>query len=216
MIRVLLVDDHDIVRVGLQSLLDAEPDLQVVGEAGDGLAAVRQAEALRPDVVVMDVRMGAMDGIEACRLIRDRVPGCAVLILTSFGTDEAVMAALVAGASGFLVKNTSREDLIRGIRAVAAGHSLLDPTVTRRVTERLVEMAAKSTAPELASLTDREREFLRRIAAGDTNRQIADRLVIAEATARHHVSHVLDKLGLTRRSEAAALAARLKLFSGDR
>lgn len=215
MIRVLLVDDHEVVRYGLRSLLEAEGDITVVGEAGDGAAAVRQAEALRPGVVVMDVRMGAMDGIEACRIIRDRVPGCAVLILTSFGTDEAVMSALVAGAAGFLVKNTSRADLIRGIRAVAAGHSLLDPTVTRRVTERLVDLATKATAPELAGLTEREREVLRCIADGNTNRQIADRLVIAEATARHHVSHVLEKLGLARRSEAAAFAARLGLRSQD-
>lgn len=185
--------------------------MSVVGEAVDGPAAVRQAEALRPDVVVMDVRMGAMDGIEACRLIRQRLPACAVLILTSFGTSEAVMAALLAGASGFLVKNTGRADLIRGIRALAAGQSLLDPAVTRRVTERLVELAASHETAEVACLSPRERQVLLRIAKGDTNRQIADHLVISEITARNHVSHVLEKLGLSRRSEAAALAARLHL-----
>jgi DNA-binding NarL/FixJ family response regulator len=164
----------------------------------------------------MDIRMGPLDGIEACRAIRERVPEAAVLIFTSFGTDEAVMSALVAGASGFLVKNTGREDLLRAIRALAGGHSLLDPAVTRRVTEQLVALAQRSEPAEIAGLSPREREVLLRIAEGDTNRQIAERLVISEATARNHVSHVLEKLGLSRRSEAAALAARLKLGESPR
>ncbi|MEX0781562.1 MAG: response regulator transcription factor [Dehalococcoidia bacterium] len=209
--RVMLVDDHEIVRFGLRSLIDSEPDMHVVGEAIDGPSAIRQAEALRPQVIVMDIRMGPLDGIEACRAIRERMPEAAVLMFTSFGTDEAVMGALVAGASGFLVKNTGRDDLLRAIRALAEGHSLLDPAVTRRVTEQLVALASKSEPEEIAGLSPREREVLLRIAEGDTNRQIAERLVISEATARNHVSHVLEKLGLSRRSEAAALAARLRL-----
>jgi two-component system response regulator DevR len=212
----MLVDDHEIVRFGLRSLIDSEPDMQVVGEAIDGASAIRQAEALRPDVIVMDIRMGPLDGIEACREIRARLPEVAVLMFTSFGTDEAVMSALVAGASGFLVKNTGRDDLLRAIRALAEGHSLLDPAVTRRVTEQLVALASKSEPAEIAALSPREREVLLRIAEGDTNRQIAERLVISEATARNHVSHVLEKLGLSRRSEAAALAARLRLGAPDR
>jgi two-component system response regulator DevR len=214
--RVMLVDDHEIVRFGLRSLIDSEPDMQVVGEAIDGASAIRQAEALRPDVIVMDIRMGPLDGIEACREIRARLPEVAVLMFTSFGTDEAVMSALVAGASGFLVKNTGRDDLLRAIRALAEGHSLLDPAVTRRVTEQLVALASKAEPAEIAALSPREREVLLRIAEGDTNRQIAERLVISEATARNHVSHVLEKLGLSRRSEAAALAARLRLGAPDR
>jgi DNA-binding NarL/FixJ family response regulator len=207
----MLVDDHEIVRFGLRSLIDAEEDMHVVAEAIDGPSAIRQADAARPDVIVMDIRMGPLDGIEACRAIRERLPETAVLMFTSFGTDEAVLGALVAGAAGFLVKNTGREDLLRAIRALAAGHSLLDPAVTRRVTERLVALASATDPPEIAALSPRERQVLLRIARGDTNRQIADHLVISEATARNHVSHVLEKLGLNRRSEAAALAARLRL-----
>ncbi len=209
--RVMLVDDHEIVRVGLRSLIDAEEDMHVVAEAIDGPSAIREAQASRPDVIVMDIRLGPLDGIEACRAIRERLPETAVLMFTSFGTDDAVMGALVAGASGFLVKNTGREDLLRAIRSLAAGHSLLDPSVTRRVTERLVALAAATEPPEIAPLSPREREVLLRIARGETNRQIAEHLVISEATARNHVSHVLEKLGLNRRSEAAALAARLRL-----
>jgi DNA-binding NarL/FixJ family response regulator len=209
--RVLLVDDHEVVRWGLRSVIDLEDDLVVVGEAADGLAAIHEVERLRPDVAVMDVRMESMDGIAACRAIRSQLPGCAVLMLTSFGTSEAVMAALVAGAAGFMVKNASREDLLRAIRVVASGQSLLDPAVTRRVTERLVELSRNHETPELGSLTPREREVLLCVADGNTNREIAERLVISEATARHHVSNVLDKLGLSRRAEAAALAARLHL-----
>ncbi|MGH2608281.1 MAG: response regulator, partial [Tepidiformaceae bacterium] len=126
--RVMLVDDHEIVRFGLRSLIDAEEDMHVVAEAIDGPSAIREAQASRPDVIVMDIRLGPLDGIEACRAIRERLPETAVLMFTSFGTDDAVMGALVAGASGFLVKNTGREDLLRAIRSLAAGHSLLDPS----------------------------------------------------------------------------------------
>ncbi|MFN8556227.1 MAG: response regulator transcription factor [Dehalococcoidia bacterium] len=213
-VRVLLVDDHEIVRVGLRAVLDAEPDLRVVGEAADGTAAVRQAEALHPNVVLMDVRMGPTDGITACREIKSLLPETGVLMLTSFGADEAVIAALMAGASGFLLKNAARADLVRAVRAVAAGQSLLDPAVTRHVTRRLVELAAQVEPPELAALSAREREVLALVAQGLTNHGIAERLVISDATARNHVSHILEKLGLSRRSEAAALAARLGLLGG--
>jgi DNA-binding NarL/FixJ family response regulator len=211
-IRVLLVDDHEVVRLGLRSLLEIEPDLRVVAEASDGVAAVREAEAHRPDVAIMDVRMAGMDGIEACREIKSRCPETGVLMLTSFGSDEAVIAALMAGAAGFLLKNAGRAEVLRAVRSVAAGQSLLDPAVTRRVTERLVELASKAEHEELAQLSQREREVLRLVAEGRTNREIAAQLVISETTARNHVSHILDKLGMSRRAEAAAFAARIGLL----
>lgn len=211
-IRILLVDDHEVVRFGLRSMLEAEEDLRVAGEAADGEAGVKQAEFLRPDVVIMDMRMAGMDGIEACRRVKSALPETRVLMLTSFGTEEAVMNALMAGADGFLLKNTGRNEVLRAVRAIAAGQSLLDPAVTRRVTERLVKLAASHEPDEIAELSAREREVLVLVAEGQTNRQIAEKLVISEATARNHVSHILEKLGLSRRGEAAALAARLGLL----
>jgi two-component system response regulator DevR len=210
-IRVLVVDDHEVVRLGLRALVEREPDLEVVGEAADGDEAVRLAERLRPQVVIMDVRMGPMDGIQACRELRSRVPETAVLMLTLFGSDEAVIAALMAGAAGLLLKNAGRAELLRAVREVAQGCSLLDPAVTRHVTRRLVEPASKETHPALAQLSAREREVLALVAQGCTNREIADRPVISEATARNHVSHILEKLGLNRRSEAAAFAVQVGL-----
>ena len=210
-IRVLLVDDHKVVRVGLRTLLEMEPDITVAGEAPDGDAAVREAAAVRPDVVLMDVRMGPTDGIDACRQIKSALPEVGVLMLTSFGTEEAVLASLMAGASGFLLKNTGRSDLLRAVRTVATGQSLLDPAVTGRVTRRLVELADAAEDPRVATLSPREREVLSLVARGYTNKQIAEDLVISDATARNHVSHILEKLGMSRRSEAAAFAAEIGL-----
>ena len=210
-IRVLIADDHEVVRVGLRTLFEAERDIQVVGEAADGEAALREAQAKRPQVVLMDVRMGPTDGIQACRQIKSEMPDIGVVMLTSFGTEEAVLASLMAGASGFLLKNTGRADLLRAVRAVAKGESLLDPAVTGRMTRRLVELAAKAEDERMAALSAREREVLQLVAQGLTNRQIAERLVIAEATARNHVSHILDRLGMSRRAEAAAFAAQMGL-----
>lgn len=215
MIRILLVDDHEIVRTGLRAMFDLEDDMDVVGEAGDGEAAVSSAGALTPDVVVMDIRMGGgIDGIDACREIKSAHPATGVLMLTSFGTDEAVFAALMAGASGFLLKNTGRAELLRAVRLIAQGQALLDPAVTGRVTQKLVELAQGSGPDELAELSTREREVLVLVAKGMTNREIAAQLVISDATARNHVSHILEKLGLSRRTEAATLAARLGLLEG--
>ena len=212
-IRVLLADDHEVVRLGLRTMLELEPDIAVVGEASDGASAVREVSAHRPNVVIMDVRMGPVDGIEACRDVKSQFPEVGVLMLTSFGSEEAVLAALMAGASGFLLKNAGRADLLRAVRLIGQGGSLLDPAVTRSVTQRLVELATRAEHPEVAQLSQREREVLVLVARGLTNREIAEKLVISEATARNHVSHILEKLGLSRRSEAAAFAARMGLLS---
>lgn len=209
--RILVVDDHEVVRVGLRTLLDLEADFTVVAEAGDADAALREAHRHQPQVVIMDVRLGTVDGIEACRMIRSELPATVVLMLTSFGTEEAVLAALMAGASGFLLKNAPRADLLRAIRTVAAGGSLLDPAVTGAVTRKLVELSTKGEHPLLRGLSAREREVLALIAEGCTNREIAERLVISEITARNHVSHILEKLDVRRRSEAAVLATELGL-----
>ncbi len=207
--RLLIVDDHEVVRAGLRALLQLHDGLTVVGEAADGEEAIREALRLRPDVVLMDVRMGAMDGIEACRALKSELPAVRVLMLTSYGTQEAVLAALMAGAAGFLLKNAGQHELVRAIRAVARGESLLDPAVTRLVTQRLVELSERAEHPLLKALSPREREVLALVAQGGTNREIALRLVISEVTARNHVSHILEKLGVHRRAEAAALAAQL-------
>jgi DNA-binding NarL/FixJ family response regulator len=214
-VRVLLVDDHEVVRAGLRAMLELEPDLEVAGEASDGAKAVEQARRLRPDVVLMDVRMGAgVDGIEACRAVKSELPESAVVILTSFGSDEAVLAAIMAGASGFLVKNTGRRELLNAIRSVASGQSLLDNGTSAKVSARLAELAKDAPNALVRGLSDREREVLGLVARGLTNRQIAERLVISELTARNHVSHILEKLGMARRAEAAAFAAQLRL-GGD-
>src|SRR5689334_112356 len=170
-IRLLLVDDHEIVRFGLRTAFEAEPDMTVVAEAADGPEAVRAAAAHQPTLVILDIRLGAMDGIEACREIKAVSPATAVLMLTSVGSEEAVLQALVAGASGFLLKNTGRTELLRAVRLLAEGASLLDPAVTRQVTERLVALAASHQPAELAQLSAREREVLVLVAEGFSNRE---------------------------------------------
>ena len=163
-IRVLLVDDHAVVRAGLRAILEVEDDIAVVAEAADGAAAVREALAANPAVVIMDVRMGPTDGIQACREIKSERDGIGVLMLTSFGGAEAVVAALMAGASGFLLKNTGRDELLRAIRAVARGESLLDAAATRQITNKIVDLAAGGGAPLVSRLSDREREVLTLVA----------------------------------------------------
>jgi two-component system, NarL family, response regulator DevR len=204
--QVFLLDDHEIVRRGLRELLEAEDDLVVVGEAGTAEEALRRIPAVSPAVAVLDVRLPDGDGIEVCREIRSRHPEVACLMLTSFADDEALFSAIMAGASGYVLKQVKGSDLVDGVRRVAAGESLLDPSVTRRVLERL------RTAPdddELAGLTNQERRLLDLIAEGLTNRQIAERMFLAEKTIKNYVSNLLSKLGMSRRSEAAAYAARL-------
>ena len=207
-ISVLLADDQPLVRAGLRTILASQEDIAVVGEAPDGEQAVALASRLRPDVVLMDVRMPVLDGIEATRrLTRGGLPG-RVLILTTYELDEYVFDALSAGASGFLLKHARPEDLIQGVRVVAAGDSLLAPSVTRRLIEEFGRRPAPATRPPaaLATLTEREVEVLRLIARGLTNAEIAARLHVGETTVKTHVGHVLDKLELRDRVQAVILA----------
>ncbi len=206
-IRVMIVDDHEVVRSGLTTILEPEDDLHVVGQAGSADEAVDKVSVLNPNVILMDVRMGEVSGIEACRTIKSVLPDVGILMFTSFSEDEAVMSAIMAGASGYLLKNTARGDLLKAIRAVAAGQNLLDPSVTKRVMDQLASLAAREQDRAMDAISQREKEVLMLVAQGLTNREIADRLVISENTARNHVSRILEKLNLTRRSEAAAFAA---------
>jgi len=213
-IRILVVDDHAVVRRGLQAVLADEAGLEVVGEAANARDAVARARALQPDIVFMDIRMGEADdasGIDACRQIRDELPETQVIMFTSYGERESVLSSIMAGATGFLTKNVSHAQLIQAIRAAGRGESLLDTGVTRGVIERLAELS-RSTAPAGAGLSEREREVLLLIAQGLTNKEIAARLFVSPFTARNHVIHILDKLGLSRRAEAAAQAVRLGLL----
>jgi DNA-binding NarL/FixJ family response regulator len=212
MISVVLADDQALVRAGFRALLNAEPDIQVVAEAADGLEAVKQAQQTRPDVVLMDIRMPGVDGLEATRRIAadPALTGTRVVILTTFELDEYVFEALRTGASGFLVKDTEPVELLRGIRAVAAGDALLSPSVTRRVIGEFAGNAArgKPAAPpaQLDQLTDREREVLVLVAEGLSNDEIAGRLVISPATAKTHVSRTMIKLGARDRAQLVVYA----------
>ncbi len=207
-IRVLVVDDHEVVRTGLKAILEPEEDMEVVGQAASATEAIERVPRLAPDVVLMDVRMEGMSGIEACRLIKSAHPRTNVLMLTSFGEEEAVMSSIMAGASGYLLKNTGRAGLLAAIRAAAAGQKLLDPSVTGKVMERLAGLAAKEEERATEVISGQEKEVLGLVAQGLTNKEIADKLVISENTARNHVSNILGKLELSHRAQAAAYAAR--------
>jgi DNA-binding NarL/FixJ family response regulator len=209
MIRVLLADDQALVRAGFRALLDAEPDIEVVGEAGDGAQAVRLAAQTRPDVILMDIRMPGMDGLAATRRIAADPTQAEVriVILTTFEVDEYVFEALRSGAAGFLVKDTEPVELVRGVRAVAAGDALLSPSVTRRVIEQFAVRAASPAPPrELATLTDREREVTALVGAGLSNDEIARQLVVSPATAKTHVSRAMVKLGARDRAQLVVFA----------
>lgn len=205
--RVFLLDDHEIVRQGLRGLIEAEDDLTVTGEAGTAAEALLRIPPTRPDVAVLDVRLPDGDGVEVCREVRSRHPEVQCLMLTSFADDEALFSAIMAGASGYLLKQIRGTDLIDAIRKVAAGESLLDPAVTKRVLDRL--RTAPKEDEELAQLSDQERRILDLIAEGYTNRQISESIFLAEKTVKNYVSSLLSKLGMERRTEAAAYAARL-------
>jgi two-component system response regulator DevR len=205
-IRIVLCDDHELVRRGLSSLLHGVPGYEVVGEAGDADEAVSAVDVLRPDVVVMDVRLPTRSGIEACRDIRSAHPDTRVLMLTSYADDEALFSSIMAGASGFVLKQVRGADLVGAIREVAAGRSLLDPGVTARVLARLRGDGAGGRGA--GDLTEREGTILDLVAEGLTNRQIAETVHLAEKTVKNYVSNILMKLGLSRRAEVAAYMAR--------
>jgi two-component system response regulator DevR len=206
-VRVALLDDHEVVRAGLRELIEAEDDLEVVGEMGTAAEAITRIPALRPDVAVLDVRLPDGDGVEVCREVRSRHPEVACLMLTSYVDDEALFDAVMAGAAGFLLKEIRAADIVGAIRTVAGGGSLLDPKATQRVLDRIRN--GDKDDQKLSVLTERERTIFDLIGEGLTNRQIADRVHLAEKTVKNYVSNMLAKLGMSRRTEAAALAARL-------
>jgi two-component system, NarL family, response regulator DevR len=206
-IRVFLLDDHEVVRRGLRDLLESDGDIVVVGESGSAVAAAARIPALRPDVAVLDARLADGSGIDVCRDVRSADPRIQAMILTSYDDDEALFAAILAGAAGYVLKQITGDDLVEGVRRVAAGQSLIDPSLVSRVLERL--RAGTEVHRELASLTEQERKVLTLIAEGLTNREIGERMFLAEKTIKNYVSSVLSKLGLERRTQAAVLASKL-------
>jgi two-component system response regulator DevR len=211
-IRVFLLDDHEVVRRGVAELLGAEPDLEVVGEASTAVEALSRVPAVRPDVAVLDVRLPDGDGVTVCRELRSAFPELRCLMLTSFADDEALFDSIMAGASGYVLKQIRGTDLVGAVRAVAAGQSLLDPRTTARVLER-VRVAAARKDP-LAGLSEQERVVLELIGEGLTNREIGERMFLAEKTVKNYVSHLLAKLGMQRRTQAAILATELRRGTG--
>ncbi len=208
-IGVLLVDDHAVVREGLRSFLELQDGVRIVGEAGDGEEAVRQAERLRPDVVLMDLSMPRLDGVGAMRELRRLVPECRVIVLTSFAEDERLLPAIRAGAAGYLFKDVEPQELARAVRAAHAGQAVLDPAVAARLVEAIAQPAGESAAERL---TPREREVLALIAGGLSNKRIARELGLSEKTVKTHVGHVLAKLGVSDRTQAALHAVHAGLL----
>lgn len=208
-IRVFLLDDHEMVRRGLRDLFDSHDDIEVVGESGSAKDAEARIPALRPDVALLDGRLPDGSGVEVCRAIRSVDPSINAIILTSYDDDEALFAAIMAGASGYILKQIVGVDLVDVVRKVANGQSLLDPSVTQRVLERVRSGGSSSEPAELQSLTPQERRILEFIAEGMTNRQIGEQLFLAEKTVKNYVTSILSKLGMQRRTQAAVLASKL-------
>jgi two-component system, NarL family, response regulator DevR len=206
-IKVFLLDDHEIVRRGVTELLEAEPDITVVGEAGTATSALARIPALQPDVAVLDVRLPDGDGVSVCREIRSRMPAVGCLMLTSFGDDDALFDAIMAGAAGYVLKQIRGTDLVGAVRTVAAGESMLDPQAASRVMRRMRDQAVRSDP--LSGLTEQERRILALIGEGLTNRQIGARMYLAEKTVKNYISGLFAKLGMERRTQAAAYAARI-------
>ncbi|URM92307.1 response regulator transcription factor [Streptomyces sp. MRC013] len=216
-IGVFLLDDHEVVRRGVHDLLDAEPDLTVVGEAGTAEQALVRIPALRPRVAVLDVRLPDGDGVSVCRELRSRMPDLACLMLTSFDDEEALLDAIMAGASGYVLKQITGTDLVNAVRTVASGRSMLDPGATARVMARLRGEAPRREEPQgLPGLTEREREILALVGEGLTNREIGRRLYLAEKTVKNNISRLLAKLGVERRVQAAVIATRALAARDDR
>jgi DNA-binding NarL/FixJ family response regulator len=206
-IKVFLLDDHEIVRRGVRDMLEAEPDITVIGEAGTAGSALARIPALMPDVAVLDVRLPDGDGVTVCREIRSRMPQIACLMLTSFGDDEALFDAIMAGAAGYVLKQIRGSDLVGAVRTVAAGESMLDPGAAGKVMARMRDQANQKDP--LAGLTPQERKILELIGEGLTNRQIGERMYLAEKTVKNYISALFAKLGMERRTQAAAYASRI-------
>jgi len=210
-LRIIIVDDHEVVRLGLRTLLENHPNFTVVGEAATVKEAVQKTLLLRPDVVVMDIRLLGGSGIDACRQIVTQAPETKVIMLTSYAEDELLFDAIAAGACGYVLKQIGSDDLIRALESVGKGEALLDPTLTQRVFARVREAARKEYAEAFADLTDQEMRILSHVAEGKTNREIAEVLYLGEGTVRNYVSSILRKLNLTNRAEAAAYAVKHSL-----
>ncbi len=207
-LRILLVDDHEVVRVGLRTLIERQPGMEVVGEAGTVHEAVNKARQLVPDVVVLDIRLVGENGLEACRQIKAQQPKTRIIILTSFPDDEGLFDAIACGAEGYVLKQVGSDDLIRALERVGRGESLLDPALTERVFAKIREVRRRERAHAFADLNIQEMQILAHIAEGKTNREIGDIMHLSEKTVRNYVSQILDKLDLTSRAQAAAYAAR--------
>ena len=205
-VKILIVDDHEVVRMGLRTLLERRPNFLVVGEAGSVAESVAMAEQSQPDVVVMDIRLPDGSGVEACREIREKLPATRVIMLTSYADEEALYGSIMAGASGYLLKQTRGQSLAEAIERVARGESLLDPAVTDKVLERMRQLA-RGDSDELAQLSPQERKILALIAEGKTNKEIAEDVFLSDKTVKNYVSSILGKLNLRRRTEAAAFMA---------
>ena len=213
-LRLLVVDDHEVVRQGLVSLLERREHFQVVAEAGTAAEAVEMARKFEPDLVVMDVRLPDGSGIEACREIRAEFPATRVVILTSYPDEEAVLSAIIAGASGYLLKQIRSRDLISALESVGRGESLLDPAVTEKVLDRVRRIATGTYTDELAQLTQQEQKILLLVAEGKTNKEIASEVFLSDKTVKNYVSSILSKLNLERRAQAAAFVARHRMKGG--
>ena len=213
-LRLLVVDDHEVVRQGLVSLLERREHFQVVAEAGTAAEAVEMARKFEPDLVVMDVRLPDGSGIEACREIRAEFPTTRVVILTSYPDEEAVLSAIIAGASGYLLKQIRGRDLISALESVGRGESLLDPAVTEKVLDRVRRIATGTYTDEMAQLTQQEQKILLLVAEGKTNKEIATEVFLSDKTVKNYVSSILSKLNLERRAQAAAFVARHRLKGG--
>jgi two-component system response regulator DevR len=214
-LRILLVDDHEVVRLGLKALIERQPEMEVIAEADNAAKAVMMASAHRPDVVVMDIRLGNGSGIDACREIMVLLPATKVIMLTSYAEDDVLFAAIEAGAAGYVLKQAGGQDVVRALQAVAEGQALLDPALTARVFARVRRAAHNEEAAAFAMLSEQEQRVLALIATGQTNRQIAQALHLGEGTIRNYVSTVLGQLGVSNRAEAAAYATKHNLKLSD-
>lgn len=209
--RIVIVDDHEVVRLGLRSLLDRHPDFEVVAEASNGREAIEKVDAYEPDVVVLDIRLPGMSGVEVCQQITEKHPDMHVIMLTSYAEDEMLFAAIRAGAAGYVLKQIGGDDLTKAIERVGRGEALLDPTLTQRVFEEVRKAQREEEASAFAELTNQEMQVLQLVSEGKTNREIAEALYLGEGTVRNYVSNILGKLGVANRAEAAAYAVQHNL-----